>query len=137
MKVLTHISLPFSVPPIPILALLSESQGEITKDAWEKVKSGLLSLLSNAWQGGISKTMIEKAFDDASAEKMRKYIDLAEQLAGIMVTADHINGNPRLIKRFLNNLIIREKVARLNGITGIKLAVVVFPGYTFRPDRQR
>ena len=34
-----------------------------------------------------------------------------------MVTADHINGNPRLIKRFLNNLIIREKVARLNGMT--------------------
>jgi hypothetical protein len=42
---------------------------------------------------------------------------MAEQLAGIMVTAEHINGNPRLIKRFLNNLIIRDKVARLNGMT--------------------
>jgi hypothetical protein len=29
-----------------------------------------------------------------------------------MATSDHIAGNPRLIKRFLNNLIIRESVAK-------------------------
>ncbi len=102
---------------VMLFAELSERKGEIEKVAWEKAKTDLQSLLSNAWQGGISKTKIEKIFDDASVEKMRKYIDLAEQLAGIMVAADHINGNPRLIKRFLNNLIIREKVAHLNGMT--------------------
>ena len=121
------IQVPLSVPHLGVaevkiylvmlFAELSERKGEIKKDAWEKAKADLLSLLSNAWQGGISKTKIEKVFDDASLEKMGKYIDLSEQLAGIMVTADHINGNPRLIKRFLNNLIIREKVARLNGMT--------------------
>lgn len=121
------IQVPLSVPHLGVtevkiylvmlFAELSERKGEIQKDAWEKAKADLLSLLSNAWQGGISKTKIEKVFDDASVEKMGKYINLSEQLAGIMVTADHINGNPRLIKRFLNNLIIREKVARLNGMT--------------------
>ncbi|NLO38892.1 MAG: NTPase KAP [Ruminiclostridium sp.] len=121
------IQIPLSVPHLGVaevkiylvmlFAELSQRKGEINKDIWEKAKADLLSLLSSAWQGGIPKAKIEKVFDDSSAEKVRKYIDLAEQLAGIMVTADHINGNPRLIKRFLNNLIIREKVARLNGMT--------------------
>ncbi len=121
------IQIPLSVPHLGVnevkiyLVMLfaeqAERKGEINKDAWEKTKADLLSLLSNAWQGGIPKTKIEKAFDGTSIEKMRKYIDLAEQLAGIMVTAKNINGNPRLIKRFLNNLIIRGKVARLNGMT--------------------
>ncbi len=121
------IQIPLSVPHLGVaevkiylvmlFAELSERTGEIKKDAWEKAKSDLLSLLSGAWQGGIPKAKIENIFDETSVEKMRKYIDLAEQLAGIMVTADHISGNPRLIKRFLNNLVIREKVARLNGMT--------------------
>ena len=102
---------------VMLFAELLERKGELKKGTCEKAKKDLLSLLSNAWQGGISKTKIEKVFDNTSVEKMRKYIDMAEQLAGIMVTADGINGNPRLIKRFLNNLMIREKVARLNGMT--------------------
>lgn len=121
------IQIPLSVPHLGVaevkvylvmlFAELAERKGEIEKGTWEKAKDDLLSLLSNAWQGGIPKTKIEKVFDDTSVEKMRKYIDMAEQLAGIMVIAEHISGNPRLIKRFLNNLIIRDKVARLNGMT--------------------
>lgn len=121
------IQIPLSVPHLGVtevkiylvmlFAELSERRGEIKNGTWEKAKADLLTLLSNAWQGGISKTKIEKVFDSDSIGKMQKYIDMAEQLAGIMVTAEHINGNPRLIKRFLNNLIIRDKVARLNGMT--------------------
>jgi predicted KAP-like P-loop ATPase len=121
------IQIPLSVPHLGVaevkiylvmlFAELSERRGEIEDDTWEKAKADLLALLSNAWQGGISKTKIEKVFTGDSIGKMQKYIDMAEQLAGIMVTADHINGNPRLIKRFLNSLVIRDKVARLNGMT--------------------
>lgn len=121
------IQIPLSVPHLGVaevkiylvmlFAELATKKGEISEDVWEKVKSELLAQLANAWQGGISKTKIEKVFDGAALDRMRKYIDIAEQLAGIMVTANNINGNPRLIKRFLNNLIIREKVARLNGMT--------------------
>lgn len=121
------IQIPLSVPHlgatevkiylVMLFADLLERRGEIEKGAWEKAKADLLTILSNAWQGGISKTKIEQVFASNSINKMQKYIDMAEQLAGIMVIAEHINGNPRLIKRFLNNLIIREKVARLNGMT--------------------
>ncbi|WP_367567638.1 P-loop NTPase fold protein [Lacrimispora sp.] len=121
------IQIPLSVPHLGItevkiylvmlFAELLDRRSEINSDSWEKVKVDLLSLLSNAWQGGISKEKIEEVFDSDSIGKMQEYIDMAEQLAGIMVTAEHINGNPRLIKRFLNNLIIRDKVARLNGMS--------------------
>lgn len=121
------IQIPLSVPHlgvaevktyiIMLFAELLERRGEIKNYTLQKAKTELLTLLSNAWQGGISKSKIEKVFDSDSIGKMQKYIDLAEQLAGIMVTADQINGNPRLIKRFLNNLIIRDKIARLNGMT--------------------
>ena len=121
------IQIPLSVPHLGIaevkiylimlFAELLERRGEIKNGTWEKVKADLLTLLSNAWQGGITKTKVEKVFDGDSIGKMQEYIDMAEQLAGIMVTAEHINGNPRLIKRFLNNLIIRDKVARFNGMS--------------------
>lgn len=121
------IQIPLSVPHLGVAEVkvylvmlfveLLERKGDIKNGTLEKVKDELLALLSNAWQEGVSKAKIEKIFDKDSINKMQKYIDMAEQLAGIMVTAKHINGNPRLIKRFLNNLIIREKVARLNGMT--------------------
>lgn len=121
------IQIPLSVPHLGVVEIkiylvmlfaeLLERRGEIGNSTWEKIKADLLNLLSNAWQGGIPKKKIEKAFDRDSISKMQKYIDMAEQLAGIMVSAEHINGNPRLIKRFLNNLEIRDKVARFNGMT--------------------
>lgn len=121
------IQIPLSVPHLGVaevkiylvmlFAELMERRNKIKNGNWDKVKSDLLTLLSSAWQGGISKTKIEKVFDSDSIGQMQEYIDMAEQLAGIMVTAEHINGNPRLIKRFLNNLIIRDKVARLNGMS--------------------
>ena len=60
------IQVPLSVPHLGVaevkiylvmlFAELSARKGAIKKDAWEKAKAELLSLLSNAWQGSISKT---------------------------------------------------------------------------------
>ncbi len=50
-------------------------------------------------------------------QKISMEIDLADQIANIMATSEHIAGNPRLIKRFLNNLIIRESVAKAQGMS--------------------
>lgn len=121
------IQIPLSVPHLGVaevkiylvmlFAELLERRGELKGGTWENIKADLLTLLTNAWQGGIPKAKIENVFDSDSIGKMQEYIDMAEQLAGIMVTAEHINGNPRLIKRFLNSLIIRDKVARLNGMS--------------------
>lgn len=59
---------------------------------------------------------MEEAFG-ASAAKVSMEIDLADQLSSLMASADNIAGNPRLIKRFLNNLMIRNAVANAQGLT--------------------
>ena len=121
------IQIPLSIPrlgiaevKIYIISLFTElalRKGEISAESHSSVTAVLQSLLRNAWQGGISKHKLESAFQEDDISKMRSYIDIAEQLSGILVTANSISGNPRLIKRFLNELMIREKVAKSNGMT--------------------
>jgi predicted KAP-like P-loop ATPase len=102
---------------VSLFAELAARKREISDDELTKAKTELQTLLRNAWQGGISKAKLEAVFDENSVKIMRSHIEISEQLAGILVTADGINGNPRLIKRFLNAIMIRDKVAKLNGMT--------------------
>lgn len=96
---------------ILLLADLAQRRGQITQEEKDKGHDAVVSAIKKSWAGGLTKKGIEDAYGDA-ASKLAIQIDLADQLANIMATSDHIAGNPRLIKRFLNNLIIRESVAR-------------------------
>lgn len=96
---------------ILLLADLAQRRDQITKKEKDKGHDAIVSAIKKSWAGGLTKKVIEDAYGDA-ASKLAVQIDLADQLANIMATSDHIAGNPRLIKRFLNNLIIRESVAR-------------------------
>lgn len=121
------IQIPLTVPHLGVgevkiylvllFAELASRRGDIEQKDYNSAKDKLVALLRNAWQGGISKSKIESAFDKAVLDKIQNDIDMSEQLAGILVSAENIKGNPRLIKRFLNALKIREKVAKLNGFT--------------------
>lgn len=96
---------------ILLLADLAQRRGQITQEEKDKGRDAIVSAIKKSWAGGLTKKVIENAYGDA-ASKLAVQIDLADQLANIMATSDHIAGNPRLIKRFLNNLIIRESVAK-------------------------
>jgi predicted KAP-like P-loop ATPase len=96
---------------ILLLADLAQRRGIITLEEKEKGHDAIVRAMKKSWAGGLTKKVIEDAYGDASL-KISVQIDLADQLANIMATSDHIAGNPRLIKRFLNNLIIRESVAK-------------------------
>lgn len=101
------------------------SDGTILSEAQKKLND----LLSNVWQSPVTKESIEKALDSIPLNGLSEYISLADQLAGILATADSIKGNPRLIKRFMNSLEIRKKVATLNGITvdpGLLIKMLLF-----------
>lgn len=89
----------------------------VNNDIFDRAQSELGSKLATAWKSDISMETIKGVFDPETLALMSDYISIADQLAGILVTADKIKGNPRLIKRFLNALEIRKKVARLNGMT--------------------
>lgn len=99
-----------------LLADLAERQGEISIESRVKAQCIILKAVRKSWAGGLTKKIIEDAFGE-EASKISTKIDIADQLAGIMATADHIAGNPRLIKRFLNNLMIRNTIAKAQGMT--------------------
>jgi len=96
---------------ILLLADLAQRRGQITRKEQDLGHGAIISAIRKSWAGGLTKKAIEDVYGEA-APKLAVQIDLADQLANIMATSDHIAGNPRLIKRFLNNLIIRESVAK-------------------------
>lgn len=101
---------------ILLLAELAEKRGRLKAQALMEAQITLLEALKKSWSGGITHEVLNRAFGD-EAGKISIEIDMAEQIAPLLVTAEQIAGNPRLIKRFLNNLIIRETVAKAQGLT--------------------
>ncbi|MCX5800171.1 MAG: P-loop NTPase fold protein [Candidatus Eisenbacteria bacterium] len=101
---------------ILLLAELAEKRGDITREARIRAETVILDAVRRSWAGGLTRKRIEEAFG-TDATKVSMEIDLADQLASLMVSADRIAGNPRLIKRFLNSLMIRDTVARAQGMT--------------------
>lgn len=101
---------------ILLLAELSEQRGQITEEVRLGAETTILDTVRQSWAGGLTRKKMEEAFGP-HADRVSMEIDLADQLAGIMVSSDRIAGNPRLIKRFLNNLMIRDAVAKAQGLT--------------------
>ena len=104
-------------------------KGTIKDEVMIAVKDKLNQLLSQAWKKDITKATIEEVFGEDIRSSISAAISMADQLAGILVSADSIKGNPRLIKRFLNALEIRKKVAKFNGMTldsGLLIKMLLF-----------
>ncbi|HFU75400.1 MAG TPA: NTPase KAP [Arcobacter sp.] len=87
----------------------------ITQKVLDEAREKILDAVKKPWLGGLRQQTINEAFGNSS-NSLEKEIDIAEQLAHIMATTEQLAGNPRLIKRFLNNLIIRETIAKTQGM---------------------
>ena len=87
----------------------------ITQEVLDEAREKILVAVKKPWLGGLKQQAINEAFGNSSS-LLEKQIDIAEQLAHIMATTEQLAGNPRLIKRFLNNLIIRETIANTQGM---------------------
>lgn len=96
---------------------LEVKRGKMKQETFSDAQIKLGNLLSKAWESDVTVEKIEKVFDEDTEVIMKEYVAIADQLAGILVSADNIKGNPRLIKRLLNALEIRKKVAKFNGMT--------------------
>lgn len=99
-----------------LLTELAEGRGDITKETRIAAEHIILEAVRQSWAGGLTRKKMDEAYGN-DAGKVSLEIDLADQLAGIMVSADGIAGNPRLIKRFLNNLMIRDAVAKAQDLS--------------------
>lgn len=93
-----------------LFADLAFRRKKISEKAFKEAQEAILQRAQKGWLG-LSGVDLRKAFG-AEVGQVEKEIDLADQLAGILATAEQIAGNPRLIKRFLNNLLIREAIAK-------------------------
>lgn len=108
---------------------LEARKGNVSIDSQQKFQKNLEEALSKAWQKNVSLVEAKSLLTDSEQDAMAEYISISEQIAGVLVSSNRIKGNPRLIKRFLNALEIRKKVARLNGITvdsGILIKMLLF-----------
>lgn len=117
------IQVPIRVPPLGtqevraymMLLFLDDSVKDEVKR--ERIRSKVCDQLGKSWQGKrVDRVFLESLNEGLSPEALAK-MDLAEQLAHIMVANKKINGNPRLIKRFMNAISVRKSIARANGIT--------------------
>ena len=94
-----------------LLADLASRQGVLSLAQQAQGQTNVLKLLKGAWGKGITRDALRTAYGDGAA-RISSQLDMADQLAPILVSASDIAGNPRLIKRFLNNLMIRLTIAK-------------------------
>ena len=99
-----------------LLAELAERRDHISAEARITAQGIILDAVRQSWAGRLSREKMEEAYG-SDAGKLSVEIDLADQLAHVMVSAQGIDGNPRLIKRFMNNLMIRDTVAKAQGLS--------------------
>ncbi len=99
-----------------LLADLAKRRNELPEDVQVQAQQTLLVALKKAWSGGVTLGVLKAAYG-THADKLAASIDAADQLAPILVNADQIAANPRLIKRFLNNLVIRQTIAKAQDMT--------------------
>jgi predicted KAP-like P-loop ATPase len=98
-----------------LLADLATRRGSLPAQALAEAQLKILEALKKSWSGGVTREVLNAAFGQ-DAPRVAREIDVVEQLAPILVTAEQISGNPRLIKRFLNNLMIRQSIAKAQGM---------------------
>ena len=108
---------------------LEVRRSRLRQETFSDAQNKLSNLLAKAWEDDITADKIEAVFDDTTKAIMKESVSIADQLSGILVSADNIKGNPRLIKRLLNALEIRKKVAKFNGMTldsGVLIKMLLF-----------
>ena len=101
---------------ILLFADLAKRQGRISENSCNLAKKKILEALKKSWKNPLSRDVIVNAYGD-EASQIDIQIDMANQLAPLMVSARQIAGNPRLIKRFLNDLMIRRTIAEAQGMS--------------------
>lgn len=91
-------------------------QNKIDDKGLTQCERAVSALLQRSWGSAITLENLLEACKGYE-EIVKPSMAIADQIAPTMASAQQINGNPRLIKRFLNNLEIRESMARVQGIS--------------------
>lgn len=124
------IQIPLRVPALgtqevrAYLILLFVEASELTEEQKETIREKVCTQLSESWKGKRVDRTFMNSLGITFHSSLNSKIETAERLAHIMTTSSKINGNPRLIKRFLNTLAIRMSISKSHGV-GVDEAVLV------------
>lgn len=124
------IQIPLRVPALgtqevrAYLILLFVEASELDEGTKEEIRDKVTKQLSLSWKGKRVDRKFVTSLGIDLPDSLQSKIETAERLAHIMTTSSKINGNPRLIKRFLNTLSIRMSISKSHGV-GVDEAVLV------------
>lgn len=116
------IQVPIGVPPLgtqevrAYMMLLFVETSSLKREEKDMVRTKVCEQLGKSWQGKrVDRSFMQTLGINFPTDLVAR-LDAAERLAPLMATASQIEGNPRLIKRFLNALAIRMAIAAAHGI---------------------
>lgn len=85
-------------------------------NALPSVQAKLLAALQGAWEGKTF-TKDEIATLAGNSATLRDNLAIADRLAPILAWAPNVQGNPRIVKRLLNAVMLRQVLAKNRGMT--------------------
>ncbi|WP_246665005.1 P-loop NTPase fold protein [Neorhizobium sp. P12A] len=117
------IQVPLRVPPLgtnevkAYLMMLFVENSDVPEPEKEKVRVAVNGRLAESWKGEAIDADFVQGLVANCPTSLKAELELADRLARQMITSPKVNGNPRLIKRFMNTLSIRRSLATVQGIT--------------------
>jgi predicted KAP-like P-loop ATPase len=117
------IQIAIRVPPLgtaevrAYMMLLYVETSTLHETVKERIRKATIAQLRQSWQGKRVNLAFIQDLKEALPPELLARLESADRLAPIMASASRIQGNPRLIKRFLNMLAIRMTIARAHGVT--------------------
>jgi predicted KAP-like P-loop ATPase len=116
------IQVPIRVPPLgtqevrAYMMLLFIENSSLDAAEKERTRVKVCEQLGQTWQGKRVDLPFLRTLSITLSDELVTRLDAADRLAPLMASATRINGNPRLIKRFLNALSIRMAMSRAQGV---------------------
>jgi len=122
------IQVPLRVPPLgtnevkAYLMMLFVEKSVISEDdtedgkAKESVRIAVNKRLAASWKGEAVDAEFVQGLIKNCPDPLKAELELADRLARQMIISPKVNGNPRLIKRFMNTLSIRRSLAKVQEI---------------------
>lgn len=116
------IQLPVRVPAAGVtemrayLALLTIENSNLSDDIKESIRNSVIQRLSKSYTGvGVDPAFIMSLGHSLPADT-KKELERINESAKLFALGNSTKGNPRLVKRFLNTMAVREKIAQKQDI---------------------
>lgn len=95
-----------------LMLLFAEIAPKIDVERLDRLRDQMGNALREAWKGDLLAPVdAARLLSDAPSQSMIASFELAERMAPLLVNSSAINGNPRIIKRLLNTVRIRARLA--------------------------